>query len=106
MEISTEKSKIMAFCGKDPVPSKICLDKKILERVNQLSYLGYRFSFLEELDISDKIIKYNKSVGIINNIIIIIIISVLPKGRSFTANSGTKAEILPKGWSSTANSGT
>ena len=31
---------------------------------------------------------------------------VLPKGRSFTANSGTKAAILPKGRSSIANSGT
>ena len=31
---------------------------------------------------------------------------VLPKGRSFTANSGTMAEILPKGGSSIANSGT
>ena len=37
---------------------------------------------------------------------IIIIISVLPKGRYFTANSGTKAEILPKGRSFIANSGT
>ena len=33
-------------------------------------------------------------------------ISVLPNGRSFTANSGTKAAILPKGRSSIANSGT
>ena len=32
--------------------------------------------------------------------------SVLPKGRSFTVNSGTKAAALPKGRSSTANSGT
>ena len=38
--------------------------------------------------------------------IIIIIISVLSKGRSFTANSGTKAVILPKGRSSIENSGT
>ena len=37
---------------------------------------------------------------------IIFIISVLPKGRSFTANSGTKDEILPKGMSSIANSRT
>ena len=28
--------------------------------------------------------------------------SVLPKDRSFTANSGTKAAVLPKGRSSTA----
>ena len=33
------------------------------------------------------------------------VISVLPKGRSFTANSG-KAAIVPKGRSSIANSGT
>ena len=32
--------------------------------------------------------------------------SVLRKGRSFTANSGTKAAFLPKGRYSTANSGT
>ena len=32
--------------------------------------------------------------------------SVLPKGRSFTAYSGTKAAVLLKGRSSTANSGT
>ena len=37
---------------------------------------------------------------------IIIIMSILPKGRSFTANSGTKAAVLLKGRSSTANSGT
>ena len=33
------------------------------------------------------------------------IIRVLPKGRTFTANSGTKAAVMPKGRSSTANSG-
>ena len=32
--------------------------------------------------------------------------SILPKGRSFAANSGTKATVLLKGRSSTANSGT
>ena len=32
--------------------------------------------------------------------------SVLSKGRSFTANSGTNAAVLPRGKSSTANSGT
>ena len=38
--------------------------------------------------------------------IFIIITSVLPKGRSFTANSVTKAAVLPKGRYSTANLGT
>ena len=32
--------------------------------------------------------------------------SILPKGRSFTANSGTMAAVLPKGRSFTAHSGT
>ena len=32
--------------------------------------------------------------------------SVLPRGRSFTANRGTRASVLPKGRPSTANSGT
>jgi hypothetical protein len=40
MEISTEKTKIMAFCGKEPVPSKICLNNNILERVNNLNILA------------------------------------------------------------------
>ena len=37
---------------------------------------------------------------------IIIIMSILAQGRSFTANSGTKAAVLLKGRSSTANSKT
>jgi hypothetical protein len=48
MEISTEKTKIMAFCGKEPVPSKICLNNNILERVNEFKYLGYKSSFVGE----------------------------------------------------------
>jgi hypothetical protein len=43
MEISTEKTKIMAFCGKEPVPSKICLNNKILERVNELNILAINY---------------------------------------------------------------
>jgi hypothetical protein len=42
MEISTEKTKIMAFCGKEPVPRKICLNNKILGRVNEFIYFGYK----------------------------------------------------------------
>ena len=39
-------------------------------------------------------------------ILYIYINSVLPKGRFFTANSGTKVAIMPKCRSSNANSGT
>jgi hypothetical protein len=69
MEISTEKTKIMAFCGKEPVPSIICLNNKILERVNEFKYLGYKLSFMGELDLPKKISKYSSTMGIINNIL-------------------------------------
>ena len=69
MEISTEKTKIMAFCGKYPVPSKICVNNKLLERLNIITYLGYKLSFLDNLDISEKILKFNKSMGVINRVL-------------------------------------
>ncbi|KAJ4433821.1 hypothetical protein ANN_16133 [Periplaneta americana] len=68
MEISTDKTKIMAFCGKYPIQSKICLDNKILERCNSFPYLGYNISIFEELDISQKINKYTRAMGIINSV--------------------------------------
>jgi hypothetical protein len=68
-EISTEKTKIMAFCGTEPVPSKICLNTKIFERVNEFNCLGYKLSFVGELDLPGKISKYSKTMGIINNVL-------------------------------------
>ena len=63
---------------------------------------------------SGRILYIHTYVNLIENVTIIMthlfqtlnniyIISVLPKGKSFTANSGTKAAILPKGRSSIAN---
>jgi hypothetical protein len=69
MEICTEKTKIMAFCGKEPVPSNICLNNKILERLNEFNYLGYKLSFVGELDLPGKVSKYSKTMGIINTIL-------------------------------------
>jgi len=68
MEISIDKTKLMAFCSKDPVPSKICINNQILVRVNVFKYLGFNLSFLENLDISEKITRYNKSIVIINSV--------------------------------------
>jgi hypothetical protein len=59
----------MAFCGKEPVPSKICLNNKILERVNEFHYLGHKLSFMGELHLPGKISKYSKTMGIINNVL-------------------------------------
>ncbi|KAJ4435598.1 hypothetical protein ANN_18214 [Periplaneta americana] len=68
MEINIEKSKIMSFCGKFPVPSKICLNNEIIERVNAFTYLGYTLSPYDEVDIAEKICKCSKTMGIINKI--------------------------------------
>jgi len=36
------------------MPSKICIDNRILENVNKLIYLGYTLSCKGEVDISNK----------------------------------------------------
>jgi hypothetical protein len=63
MKISTEKTKIMAFCGKEPVPSNICLNNNILERVNEFNYLVYKLSFVGELDLPGKNFKIFQNHG-------------------------------------------
>jgi len=41
MEISTVKTEIMAFHGKDPIHSEICIYNKVTEQVNCFKFLGY-----------------------------------------------------------------
>jgi hypothetical protein len=41
LEINIEKTKVMAFKGREPVRSKICINNKTLEQVNAFNYLGY-----------------------------------------------------------------
>ena len=63
MEINTEKTKIMSFCGKYPVPSKICINNKIIERVNEITQhtLDTHYPFLMKLSL----IKCIDTMGII-----------------------------------------
>jgi hypothetical protein len=49
MEISTEKPKVMAFKGRTPIGSKICLNNKILEQVTKFKYLGHNISYREKI---------------------------------------------------------
>jgi hypothetical protein len=42
---------------------------KILERVNEFNYVGYKLLFMGELDLPGKISKYSKTMSIINNIL-------------------------------------
>jgi len=45
MEISTKKTKILGFQEKEPKPSKLRIDRRIPERVNKFTYLGYTLSY-------------------------------------------------------------
>jgi hypothetical protein len=66
MEMSTEKTKTLAFQRKEPIPGKGCIDNRILERVNKFRYLDYALSYQGEVDVSTKTSKYTKTIGIIN----------------------------------------
>jgi hypothetical protein len=58
----------MAYKRRDPVRTKIVIDKKIIEQVNSLNYLGNMISYEKELDIDNKLHNYLKITGIINNV--------------------------------------
>jgi hypothetical protein len=40
MEINTEKTRVMAFRGMEPIRSKICINNKTLKQ-NTFNYMGY-----------------------------------------------------------------
>jgi hypothetical protein len=44
----------MAFKGREPVRSKICINNKTLKQVNTFNYLGYYLSYEEEKDLNRK----------------------------------------------------
>jgi hypothetical protein len=68
MSISTEKTKIMAFAGKEPLRSKICVNGKILEQVDTFNYFGCALSYEGEKDMEVKISKFVKATGVINSV--------------------------------------
>jgi len=68
ISISIQKTKSMAFKGRDPVRSKIIIDNKITEEVNLFKYLGGMKSYKKELDIDKKLHKYLKITVILNNV--------------------------------------
>jgi len=66
LTISVQKTKSMAFRGRDPVRTKIVIDNNIIEQVNSFNYLG-NISYEKELDIDNKLHNYLKITGILNN---------------------------------------
>lgn len=65
LKISTNKTKIMAFCGNEPIRSKIVLNEKPIEQVNCFKFLGCSVSYMGEVDIQQKIEKFNYYNGTI-----------------------------------------
>ena len=45
LTISVQKTKSMAFKGRDPVRTKLVIDNKIIEQVNSFNYLGNMISY-------------------------------------------------------------
>ena len=55
MQISIDKSKIMAFLGKKLVRSKISINNQILKQVKMFNYyLGCQITYEEEKDLNEK----------------------------------------------------
>ena len=68
LTISVQKTKYMAFEGRDPLRTKIVIDNKIIEKVNSFNYLGNMISYEKELGIDNKLHNYLKITGILNNV--------------------------------------
>jgi len=65
LEISTDKTKIMAFKGKHLVRSKIEIGRSILEQVKQFNYFGCKLSLDGEPDFDKKINRFQRICGTI-----------------------------------------
>jgi len=68
LTISVQKTKWMAFKGRDTVRTKIVIDNGIIEQVNLFNYLGNVISYEYELDIDSKLNNFLKITDILNNV--------------------------------------
>jgi hypothetical protein len=69
LTISTNKTKTMAFRGRDPIISKIVINNKIIEQINIFNYLGCSLSYETEKDITTKVSKFLQITGIISQVL-------------------------------------
>jgi hypothetical protein len=69
LEISSNKSKVMAFEGKHPRRSKIVIDNKIIEQVSHFNYLGCDVSYNYDADLQIKLNKFQYMSGTIKRTI-------------------------------------
>jgi hypothetical protein len=58
----------MAFRGREPIRSKICINNEILKQQNTFNYLGCNISYEREKDMNTKAANFVKVLGILNQI--------------------------------------
>jgi len=61
---SLQKTRLMAFKGRDPVRNQIVIDREI---VNSFNYLGNLISYEKEVDIDNRLNNYLNITGVINH---------------------------------------
>jgi len=66
MEISPEKSEIVAFLGQHSVRCKMVVDK-CLREVKNFKYLSCEISYKNEKFVQPKLAKFSEILGILNN---------------------------------------
>jgi endonuclease/exonuclease/phosphatase family metal-dependent hydrolase len=64
--ISSSKTRVMAFRGKDPVRSKIVVQQNIVDQVSHFHYLGCEISFQRDKDASNKMHRFQHICGTIH----------------------------------------
>jgi len=67
LTISVQKTKWMAYKGRDPVKTKIVMANTIIEQLNLFNSLG-NISYEGEVEIDNKLNNFLKITGILNNV--------------------------------------
>jgi hypothetical protein len=63
----TRKSQMMEFLRQDQVRSKIVVNNKCLQQINNFQYLGCEIFYQNEKDIQQKLARLAQILGILNN---------------------------------------
>jgi hypothetical protein len=69
LAISTNKTKIMTFRGRDPIRSKTVISNKVTDQINTYTYLECKLSHEKEKDVAIKLSKFLQVTGIINQVL-------------------------------------
>lgn len=58
LEISTVKTKVIAFKGDKPVRAKIIIENNTLEKVNRFNYLGFNITYADDKNVYNNVNKF------------------------------------------------